>query len=597
VRDMVARAGLVRSAAWQAHPQLTRRILLLLPTTRGIAIVSAVLLKLIVNAVLADDQRQAAVWGVLLAALQGVSLTARRVQHRATMASSEDLRQHFDRELVALTAGMPGIRHYEERAFLDDLETIRSQPQVLGNAFITLAALVSAVVEGLIVIAILMTIHPLLGLLPVIAVPLVYARSRAHTSMTRVWTEVAPLSRQVRHLFSLMTSADAAKEIRVSQLSGELIRRHDDTSRTYESLLSRATLRNELVASTGWLTSGLLYAGSVLLVVHEAVNGRATVGDVLLTFSLAALVTATATAAMESLSRYLQADDLLERLVRLREHAAVDHATGVPVAPLPVPSLLTDGIRLEGVRFSYPGSSRTALDDLSLHLPAGKVVAVVGDNGAGKTTLVALLSRLYEPTSGSITIDGTPLRNVDVHEWRRRLSGAFQDFARFELVAQETVGIGDLSRVDDASAVRVALDRAGAASVLESLPAGLDSRLGSSFDDGVQLSGGQWQKLALGRALVLDGPLLLVLDEPTANLDPIAEQQLHERYAATARAWAQDTGTITLLVSHRFSTVRAADVIVVLDQGRLIEHGSHEELMSRAGLYAELYELQARGYR
>jgi len=597
MRDAVVRARLVVGVSWRAHRDLSRRLLVLYPTNRGLAIGSAVGLKLIVNAVLQGQDTRALGYCVLLAAMHGIVLAGRRLQHRASMASTELLRQEFDRELVELTSGMPGIRHYEQKEFLDDLEMIRNRPQVLGNAFVTLSSLVFACLELLVVVAILITVHPLLGLLPVLAVPLVLARTRAQLSMAEVWTVGAPLSRQTRHFFTLMTSADAAKEIRVCQQSQDLIRRHDQVSRDYEALMAKAERHIQLVAATGWLSSGLLYGASVFFVVHQAVNGRASVGDVLLTLALAGLVTNTATATMEQLSRYQQADDLVKRLMRLRQHAAEDHATGTPLDPRPVPARLVEGIRLEGVSFRYSGSDREALADLTLHLPAGHVVAVVGDNGAGKTTLVSLLTRLYEPTTGRITVDGTALRSFDIAAWRARLSGAFQDFARFELVAQQAIGVGDLSRLDSSDAVTTALARAGAEGVLESLPEGLSSRLGSSFEDGVQLSGGQWQKLALGRALVLDGPLLLVLDEPTANLDPLAELALHERYAATAREWAAATGTVTLLVSHRFSTVRTADLIVVMRQGRLVEHGSHEQLMARRGLYAELYDLQARGYR
>jgi ATP-binding cassette subfamily B protein len=218
-------------------------------------------------------------------------------------------------------------------------------------------------------------------------------------------------------------------------------------------------------------------------------------------------------------------------------------------------------------------------------------VAIVGENGAGKTTLVKLLSGMYRPTSGRILVDGVNLADMPSDAWRARLSGAFQDFFRFELTAGRSVGLGDLPRLDERPAVLAAVERAGAADVVERLAAGLDTQLGPTWDGGVELSFGQWQKLALARGFMRDAPHLLVLDEPTAALDAETEHALFERYAAAARG-----DGITILVSHRFSTVRMADSIVVLDGARVVESGSHESLMARGGHYAELYGIQAAAY-
>jgi ATP-binding cassette, subfamily B, bacterial len=229
-------------------------------------------------------------------------------------------------------------------------------------------------------------------------------------------------------------------------------------------------------------------------------------------------------------------------------------------------------------------------------------VALVGENGAGKTTLVKLLCKLYEPTAGRILVDGVPLARVRTHEWRKRLAGAFQDFLRFELPARHSVGVGDVARRDDDRAVAGAVSRAGADDVVARLPQGLDTQLGPTWPGGVEVSFGQWQKLALARGFMRDDPLLLVLDEPTAALDAETEHALFERYAAAARGagLAGPNGGargITILVSHRFSTVRMADRIVVLDGARVAQVGSHEELMAKGGPYAELYAIQANAYR
>jgi ATP-binding cassette subfamily B protein len=227
------------------------------------------------------------------------------------------------------------------------------------------------------------------------------------------------------------------------------------------------------------------------------------------------------------------------------------------------------------------------------------VVAVVGENGAGKTTLIKLLAKLYEPNAGRILIDDVDLARIPADAWRTRLSGAFQDFFRFEFKARQTVGLGDLSRLDDMPTVQTAVGRAGAEDVIARLPAGLETQLGPTWPEGVEVSFGQWQKLALARGFMREQPLVLVLDEPTSALDAESEHSLFERYAAAARRRdeSESVGRITILVSHRFSTVRMADLIVVLDGSRVAEVGSHDELMARGGTYSQLYGIQAAAYR
>jgi ATP-binding cassette subfamily B protein len=287
------------------------------------------------------------------------------------------------------------------------------------------------------------------------------------------------------------------------------------------------------------------------------------------------------------------------RLAWLEDYAASVVAT----ADQPAPEQIRDGIRLEGVSFAYPGTERLVLDSVDLHLPAGVVVALVGENGAGKTTLVKLLCKLYEPTAGRILVDDAPLARMRANEWRERLAGAFQDFFRFELVARDSVGLGDVPHMKEEPAVVAAVERAGADDVVARLPAGLSTQLGPTWPGGVEVSFGQWQKLALARGFMRAAPLLLVLDEPTAALDAETEHALFERYAAAARGGARraenggGVGGITILVSHRFSTVRMADLIVVLDGARVAQVGSHEELMAKGGPYAELYGIQAAAYR
>src|SRR6185312_4629421 len=303
--------------------------------------------------------------------------------------------------------------------------------------------------------------------------------------------------------------------------------------------------------TVAWAIFGAGYVGAVVFV--SAIVG-ASAGAVLLVLAAGARLSAYIGATVGELG-FLRGFWVYgaRRLAWLEDYAA----SRASVASLTAPEQLVSGVRFEHVSFAYPGTSRLVLDDVNLDLPAGAVVALVGENGAGKSTLVKLLAKMYEPTSGQILVDGVPLSAITAESWRQRLAGAFQDFFRFELHALHSIGLGDVTRVDDRAAVSAAATRSGADDVVSRLRGGLDAQLGPTWPDGVDVSFGQWQKLALARGFMREHPLLLVLDEPTAALDSETEHALFERYAAAARG----DGRITILVSHRFSTVRMADLI------------------------------------
>jgi ATP-binding cassette subfamily B protein len=415
----------------------------------------------------------------------------------------------------------------------------------------------------------------------------VVASWRAGTER-KVWELVAAGRRLDRHLLGLGTTAGPGKEIRLAGIGDRLARLRWSTWETWYRKIARNRTVSAVWAALTWALFGAAYVGAIVAV---ATVLRGTAGDVLLVLAAGA-----------NLSRYLgmtaaQADflrwcvDAASRLVWLERYADAHRRK----ADAPVPARIVRGIRVEGVSFQYPGTDKWVLRDVDVELPAGTVVAIVGENGAGKTTLVKLLCRFYEPTEGRITVDGVDLARLPAEGWRERLAGAFQDFMRFELRALTTVGVGDLPRVEDRVAVESAIERGGAGDVVKRLPRGLDTQLGPTWREGVELSFGQWQKLALARGFMREEPLLLVLDEPTAALDAETEHALFERFAAASRAETA-AGRVTVLVSHRFSTVRMADLIVVLDGSRVAEQGSHEELMARGGLYADLYGIQARAY-
>jgi ATP-binding cassette, subfamily B, bacterial len=334
----------------------------------------------------------------------------------------------------------------------------------------------------------------------------------------------------------------------------------------------------------------------VVFTVGLAVGQRISIGSVALMLTLSAQINLQLVILVFNLTWLERTHRAVRRLVWLEDYAEQAHAR-VHIGTLaPVPEQLHVGIKLDGVSFTYPGTEKPVLEPLDLLLPAGQTVAIVGENGAGKTTLVKLLCRFYEPTGGRIMVDGIDLNSFAVDEWRSRLTAGFQDFAQLRLLARESVGVGQTGQLESEKWILDALERASAGAVLEALPQGLATQLGRQFD-GVDLSTGQWQKVALGRTMMRTDPLLMILDEPTASLDASTEHALFEHFAQAAQTYSAKCGTITILVSHRFSTVRMADLILVVAGGRIAELGSHQELIRAKGTYAELYGLQAGAYR
>jgi len=261
-----------------------------------------------------------------------------------------------------------------------------------------------------------------------------------------------------------------------------------------------------------------------------------------------------------------------------------------PVAAQPVPRPMQRGMVIDRVSFRYPGGARQALEEVSLVIRPGEVVALVGENGCGKTTLVKLMCRLYDPTGGTITIDGTDLREFETHALRSELAVIFQDYARYHLSAMENIWLGNAAQPPDPDRIAAAARRSGADDVIRALPRGYDTMLGKWFADGEELSMGEWQKVALARAFLRDAQIL-VLDEPTSSMDARAEYEVFRRFRQLVE------GRSAVLISHRFPTVRMADRIFVMEQGRIIENGTHDELVSAGGTYARLFEMQARHYR
>jgi ATP-binding cassette subfamily B protein len=555
---------------------------------------AAVGLRGIVDNAIAGNGRAAIGAALWVAVLSVLGLTAGHFAHIFYFKTAEDMAALIERDIGELSNGSVGLEHHERSDYADRVAYIRREADraawgTVSSLYGGVAILVALVVTGVL----LATLSPWLLLLPVCAIPPLLLGRKAETIAKAGRAKGAPATRQSNHLFSLLSEPGPVKEVRTCGLEKEVRERQQRAWDEASRLEMRGEYKATVLRTIGQVFFAIAYVAATLLVVRDAVKGHATVGDVLMVITLAAQVNSQVTAAVAMLQGLQRTASMFAEVRWIRGVVAAQQGAE-PDAE--VPQSLARGIELRDVSFTYPGTEEPVLEHVDLSIPAGATVAIVGENGAGKSTLIKLLCRFYDPDSGAIEIDGVNLARMPVTKWRERISAGFQDFARLEFTAQQTVGVGDLPHVDDPTAVTGALGRARADDVMRRLTDGLESKLGKSLVGGTDLSGGQWQKLALGRAMMRESPLLLLLDEPTSALDAQAEHNLFEQYAIGARRVAQRTGAITVLVSHRFSTVRMADTILVVGDGRIVESGSHGELMAHNGLYAELYSLQAEQY-
>ncbi|WP_432894474.1 ABC transporter ATP-binding protein [Kribbella sp. CA-245084] len=520
-------------------------------------------------------------------ALQAVGVNAR-------VRQMEVVGHTFDARIADLTARIPTLDHLESARYLDKLQILRENENTLGGALNTLLNTANTAAYGISVLLVAVTADPrLLILIAVGAVRLITANWSMQWEKAAEEDSAAP-GRLTRHLIDLAISPSGGAETRVFSRQGELRERIGLAAISWRRPAVRSADRNAALALTN---SGLFFATAVILllwITHDVIAGTVSVQSLVVAVAVLQALQNVSSSFVSAIGGITKAGRNCARFVWLRDHAdEVDAAHAGRKQP---PDRLYDGIRIERLSHRYGDSGRNSLTAVSLDLPAGSVVAIVGENGAGKSTLVKLLAGLYRPTYGCILVDGRDLDEIDLTAWRSRMSAAFQDHTNFEFTAQRSVGLGDVDVLDDSERVRQALHDGAADDVVTALPDGLTTQLGTTWAGGVDLSGGQWQRLAIARGMMRLSPLLLVLDEPTAALDATTEHSLFERYAAAGRE-AGRHGGVTLLVTHRFSTAAAADLVVVLDEGRVIEVGSHAELIASKGHYATLYELQARAYR
>jgi ATP-binding cassette subfamily B protein len=486
------------------------------------------------------------------------------------------------------------LRHYEDSAFYDHLE--RARRQTVGR--IALIAMLLSTLQDLITLgslaaALVVYVPWLLVLLALAVLPMFLGETHYASlgySLLYRWT---PERRLLDYLRYAAASDETAKEIKLFGLSGWLTDRYAKLADAFYDANRQLAVRHSVVSTLLATVGTLGYYGAYGYIIYLTVTGHSSPAGL---FTLGALtfLAASFRQSRDLIQRILlSASQIYEQSLYLNDlftffemRPSIVARDGARVVPSPIAA----GFEFRDVGFRYPGSDAWAVRHLSFRLGPGERLALVGENGAGKTTLAKLLARLYEPDEGAVLLDGVDLREYDVGSLHRNIGVIFQDFVRYAFLLRENIGVGEIGAVDDAARIRAAAERSMASDVARRFEKGYEQMLGRRFEEGIELSGGEWQKVALARAYLREAQVL-ILDEPTAALDARAEYEVFLRFAELT------IGKMAVLISHRFSTVRMADRILVLEKGQIVEAGTHEELVARGGTYAELFRLQAAGYR
>jgi ATP-binding cassette subfamily B protein len=593
MRDMVFCLGFLLRLSWQTSRGrlLVGGSLLLLGFLASPLI--SVELREIVNSVLAGHRTAVVVWSVATAVALVAELMLGHFAHLSYFELGEQNEETLGRELLRIVNGSGGLQQCDDPAFADDVDLLRQDIVKMRSTVESVLQLACLIIQTLVTSAILASVQPWLLLLPPVAVAPVLLGRRGERQLDEARVKSAPAVRAIRHLRDISSSPESQKEIRLSGSFEYLIGLEEKLQRDLSAILGPAERRYALLRAGGQGVFALAYVASIIFVFRAATHGEASIGDAVMVITLATQISRQMASGFELFSAASAASLGLRRLVGLRERSGLATAD---VRMTCSTDVMRSGITFDKVTFAYPGAQAAVLRDVDLHLPAGRSVALVGSNGAGKSTLIKLLNGLYDPSSGRVLVDGVDLADLSSESWRSRSASLFQDFAQLHFVLRESVGVGQIADVESGEAVLRAIGRARAGSLLERMDNGVETLLGKGYDDGTDLSGGQWQSIGLARTMMRSAPLLLCLDEPGHALDALAEQLMCDAYEETAREVAATVGGVTIFVTHRMSTVRLADMIVVLDAGSVIEAGSHNELMARGGHYAELFELQSRGY-
>ncbi len=582
----------VAKLTWQASPVLTITITVVTLLSGLLPTATAYIAKLLIDSVVAAIQghgTKSAIVGVALFQFGVLVLTA--ISQALTTYGQSLLQERMTltiRHQVMDHASKLHLSYFEGSASYDMLrqaaQEAPTRPLSMMNSALGLVR--TAITFGS-MIALLVSISPLLALVALVApIPAFISQSKYGARAFWLTLMMSPLKRRMDYLSSLVTTDTYAKETKLFGLGPYFVDRFQRLGQVFYDRQRKLT-RNRSISSTSWgLLSTAAGSAIALYIALEAVGGRLTLGDLALYTAAAASVQTSVQGLFTAFSGMYENNLYLDTLYRF---LGTKPEIVAPPEPRPLPSTVEGHIEFEEVSFTYPGAPEPALDGVSFEIRPGETVAVVGRNGAGKSTLFKLLCRLYDPTGGRILLDGVDIREYDPLELRRRISAMFQDYVTYQGTASENIGLGDLTHLVDRERIEESAKRAGADERIVRLPSGYDSPLGRWFDQGVSLSGGEWQKIALARAFLREAPIL-ILDEPTSALDAQAEHDLFSRLRELSE------GRTTLYISHRFSTVRQAERILLLENGKVAEYGTHEELMAAQAGYAELFTLQASAY-
>jgi len=578
---------------WSTNRALTLALALLTLTAgilpASVAYVGSLIVDAVVAAIRSDGGTATRV--VQLVVLEGILVAGIAAAQRGLSLCQSLLRAQLGQRvnvMILEKALTLELQHFEDSEFYDKLTRARREASTRPLSLVTRTF--GLVQNGISLVSygvLLARFSPwAVAVLLLAGLPAFVAEAKFSGDAFRLFRWRSPETRMQIYLETVIAREDHAKEVKLYGLGPRLLERYRDIFRRLYREDRALTMRRDAWGfALGLIATAALY-GAYAWIAVTAVRRLITLGQMTMYIALFRQGQAAVSAMLAAVGGMYEDNLYLSTLYEYLETHVPPPAGTVVRGPHP-----EDGVRFEDVSFSYPGAEEPALEHVTLHLTPGTSLALVGENGSGKTTLIKLLTRLYAPTAGRILLDGQDLALWDERALRERIGVIFQDFARYQMLVGENVGAGDERFFEDEARWRTAADKGRASEFIETLPSGYHTQLGKWFRDGRELSGGQWQKIALSRAFMRTRADILVLDEPTAAMDAQAEAEVFEHFRQLARE------RITILISHRFSTVRMADQIAVLNQGRIIERGSHEELMQLNGRYAQLFTLQARGYR